>query len=80
VLAGNFGLCGAPLELTPRPLQSCMITTAAKGPGPSGFVTLAGICSDPPVGDVVVIERPDVVPTQPPSATAQSQSTTVTCR
>jgi len=57
---------GAPLEVGPRPLQSCMITTAGKGPGPSGLDTVAGICSEAPLGAVVGMDRPEVVPMQPP--------------
>jgi hypothetical protein len=43
-----------------------MITTAGKGPGPSGLDKVAGIRSKVPLGAVVVIKRPEVVPMQPP--------------
>ena len=59
-------LDGAPLEEGPRPLQSCMITTAGKGPDPSGLSTVAGICSETPLGVVVVMDRPEAVLVQPP--------------
>jgi hypothetical protein len=65
---------GAPLERGPRPLQSCMITTAGNGPGPSGFSSLTGIRSGAPEGPVVVMDRLEVVPTQPPRKTKASSS------
>jgi len=42
-----------------------MITTAGNGPGPSGFNSVAGICSKAPLVVVVAIERPEVLLTQP---------------
>src|SRR5881628_1342507 len=73
---------GAPLERGPSPLQSCMITTAGNGPGPSGFDSVAGICSELPFGVVVVMDRPDVAPAQPPPTPADTQSviTASACR
>ena len=61
---------GAPLEVVPSPLQSCMITTAGKGPGPSGFDNVAGISSGAPLGVVVMMDTP--VPAHPVSTAAQS--------
>src|SRR6266478_1091123 len=56
---------GAPLDRGPRPLQSCMIITAGKGPGPSGLNSVTGIRSTAPFGAVVVMDR-EVAPMQPP--------------
>jgi hypothetical protein len=42
-----------------------MITTAGKGPRPSGLDTIAGICSEAPLGAIVVIDGPEVVAAQP---------------
>ena len=38
---------------------------SGNGPGPSGFINAAGICSEAPLVVVVVIDRPEVVLTQP---------------
>jgi hypothetical protein len=54
---------GAPLDRGPRPLQSCMITTAGKGPTPSGFKSLNGISSDTPLA--LLIDNPEVVALHP---------------
>src|SRR5262249_55713989 len=43
-----------------------MITTAGKGPGPSGLKTVAGICSKAPWGAVVGMDKPEVVLLQLP--------------
>src|SRR5206468_5814451 len=59
---------GAPLERGPSPLQSCMITTAGNGPGPSGFDSSTGICSEVPLGVVVVMEGPVSAGAQPATA------------
>src|SRR5262249_4796775 len=59
---------GDPLERGPRPLQSCMITTAGNGPAPSGLTSSNGICSDVPFGVVVVSDGPDEVEAQPTAA------------
>src|SRR6266513_3105156 len=56
---------GAPLDRGPSPLQSCIITTAGKGPGPSGLNSINGICSNEPLDALVVIDV-EVAPTQPP--------------
>jgi hypothetical protein len=55
---------GEPLERGPSPLQSCMITTAGNGPGPSGFNIVAGICSTVPLAAVEVRVRPEVAAAQ----------------
>src|SRR5919108_5546308 len=65
---------GAPLDRGPSPLQSCMITTAGKGPGPSGFNSVAGICSKAPLGALVVMDI-EVAPMQPPRNKNKKQST-----
>src|SRR2546425_3093435 len=51
-----------------------MITTAGNGPGPSGFDRVIGICSENPLGAVVVMDGPESVPPQPLRAAAQSPS------
>ena len=56
---------GEPLERGPRPLQSCITTTAGKGPRPWGFNNLAAICSDAPLPVVVLINNPEVVELHP---------------
>src|SRR5207245_9394305 len=73
---------GAPLERGPRPLQSCTITTAGNGPGPSGFDRVTGICSENPPGAVVVIEGPTNEPLQALRAAAEitSAATVSGCR
>src|SRR5918992_4835193 len=65
---------GAPLDRGPRPLQSCIITTAGKGPGPSGFNSVAGICSDAPLALVVVMDNPELAAVQPPRNRTQSSN------
>jgi hypothetical protein len=42
-----------------------MITTAGNGPGPSGFKSSVGICSEAPFAVIVLIDKLEVVPTQP---------------
>ena len=40
----------------------------------AGFDSVAGICSELPFGVVVVMDRPDVAPAQPPTTPADTQS------
>jgi hypothetical protein len=49
-----------------------MITTAGKGPEPSGLDSSTGICSEVPLGVVVVIDEPERAAPQPLVATTQS--------
>src|SRR6185295_15960809 len=65
---------GAPLERGPSPLQSCRITTAGNGPGPSGRTISVGIRSDAPFGAVVAIVPPGAAAAQaarPPTSRTQ---------
>ena len=55
------------------PLQSCIITTAGKGPGPSGLNNAAGIGSKAPLGAVVMMDT-EVVAIQPPRNKKESTS------
>ena len=51
------------------------MTTAGKGPGPSGFSIATGICSRAPLGALVVMTPSETGPAQAASSVASTPTT-----